>query len=162
MFAATLRCSSAVSALPALIQCEAVKRHNRRSCSHCTEGKLLVMQLDGGWRHFLKRKRKRRKGHESNLFCRVVVIGAMLRQLVVGSIERLQLPLSLLAFLVRHPARGNATNGDRVGRLQGKAFISATCSHSTHFSLCLLRISCVALSASAICSFLVTISSTDA
>lgn len=32
----------------------------------------------------------------------------------------------------------------------------------THFSLCLLSIICVALRASAICSFLVTISSTDA
>lgn len=156
-----LRCSSAVSMSPALIQCKAIKKTQQTKLLTLHGGKTVSHAAGQRVAPFPERKRNRRQGQESNLFCRVVVIGAMLRQLVVGLIERLQLLLSLLAFLVRHPG-GNTTNGAELTDCRGKAFVCVAYSPSTHLSLCLLRIICVALSASAICSFLVTISSTDA
>lgn len=76
--------------------------HEGKTVSHATEQQVAP---------FAKRKRNRRKRQESNLFCRVVLIRAMLRQFIVGLIERFQLFLSFLSLLFCHSARENTTNG---------------------------------------------------
>lgn len=109
---------------PALIQCEAVKKtvtqqtrlltlHGGKTVSHATEQQVAP---------FPKRRRNRRKRQESNLFCRVVVIRAMLRQFVVGLIELFQLFLSLFSFLFCHSARENTTNGTEFNYCRERPF----------------------------------------
>lgn len=93
----------------------------------------------------------------SNLFCKGCLIRTMFGDFAVGLIECLQLVLGLFSFLFCHSVRQNTENkAETLNTGQSLSYSS-----STHFSLCLFSIICVALSASAICSFLVTISSTD-